>query len=333
MTCYKQLAAPVKINGVLIKNRIVVPPMADFGMTEQDGYINERHLRHYGALSEGGAGLIIIEACAVSKMKEPRNTIGLYDDKFMPGLEKLANEAGKKEAAVLVQLLNSGLDIMSEDRISDISRNDFLQYKADFISAAIRCKKAGFDGVELHAAHGFYLNQVMETSMRNDEYGGPLGNRLRLLQELIEEIKSICGEKFLVAVRFGNRNLQELVYIAKVIENTRGDILDISTGMFTYGNSPADFPYDRKIFAASLVKQNVGIPVIGVGGIQTGEQAEKILEDGCVDMIAVGRGHLCNPDWAERVFRGVAVHLCRHCGTCLWYIDGRKCPVVKSRNC
>lgn len=331
VTEYKWISSPIKVNETWIKNRIVVPPMADFGMTGKDGYVNERHLRHYGAFAEGGAGLIIIEACVVSKMDEPRNTIRVYDDKYIPGLESLAKASKRNDSVCMVQLLNNGLELMHENRIADISRQDFLGYKEDFILAAARCKAAGFDGIELHAAHGFYLNQVIETSMRDDEYGGELENRVRLVQELITEIKEKCGRDFLVAVRFGSCNYEKLVKIAEFIENAGGDILDVSTGTYGYREVPEDFPYDKKLYAASLVKKNARIPVIGVGGVQTGEQAETILEKKIADMIAVGRGHLCCPDWTDRIMSGKKVEYCRNCGTCMWYIDGRKCPVVKKR--
>lgn len=275
---FPNLVAPLIINGKTIKNRIVVPPMTDFGMTESDGQINERHLNHYRTFANGRAGMIITEACAVSKMNEPRNTIGLFDDSCISGLRLLAQAATSNQTVALVQLLNSGLFIMPEEEISQIRRKQFLQYKFDFVSASVRCKKAGFDGVELHAAHGFYLNQIIETSTRGDEYGGSFENRVRIIQELIAEIKATCGKDFIVSVRFGNRNIQELLQTAEAIERAGGDILDVSTGFSAYRNIPQDFPFDGKIYAASLVKKITNIPVICVGNITSGDQAEQILK-------------------------------------------------------
>lgn len=326
---FKKLASSFIVNGKTIKNRVVVPPMADFGMTANDGLVNERHVQHYGAFASGGAGLIIIEACTVSNMNEPRNTIGVFDDSCIPGMSALAKAVKLNQSVALVQLLNSGLSIMQEKTISEISREKFLAYKADFISAAVRCKNAGFDGVELHAAHGFYLNQIIETSTRADEYGGSFENRIRIVQELITEIKAICGKDFIVAVRFGNQNIQELLQCAQAIEKSGGDILDVSTGCTGYDDIPVDFPFDSKIYAASLVKRAVNIPVICVGDITSGEQAEQILEFDFADMTAVGRGHLCDPRWAQKATANETPNLCRNCRTCMWYIDGRKCPALK----
>lgn len=323
---FEKLSAPIQVNGTEIKNRIAVPPMADFGMTGADGLANQRHVSHYGSFARGGAGLIITEACAVSRMKEPRNTIGLFDDGCIPGMSRIAEAAKQDGAVALVQLMNTGLSIMEEREIARISRGKFLAYKQDFLDAAIRCKKAGFHGVELHAAHGFYLNQILESSTRADEYGGSFENRTRILRELIIEIKDACGKEFLVSVRFGNRNLRELLKTAEAIEKAGGDLLDVSNGSARYRDVPADFPYDGRIYGASLVKKAAGIPVICVGNIVSGEQAEQILESGYADLTAVGRGHLCDPCWAKKVFTGEKPNPCRNCRTCLWYIDGRKCP-------
>ncbi len=321
------LAQPLEICGRKIKNRVVVPPMADFGMTEPDGLVNRRHIERYGAYAKGGAGLIIIEACAVTKMPEPRNTIGLFSDDCLPGLKKLAQAATENGAVTLVQLMETGLSTMPYHTIAEIPEKEFLRYKEDFIRAAVRCKQVGFDGIELHAAHGMYLNQIIETSERQDGYGGSFEGRIRLLAELVREIKKLCGESFIVAVRFGNPDYDELVKTAITIEQAGGDLLDVSTGMSGYRNIPSQFPFDSKIYAASLVKDKVLLPVIGVGNIQTGEQAERVLESKYADMAAIGRGHLCDSTWANKALHGERPILCRKCKTCMWYIDGRKCPV------
>lgn len=324
----KLLAAPITIRGIQIKNRIAVPAMADFGMTEEDGTVNERHLERYGAYAKNDAGLVIIEACAVSKMPEPRNTIGIFDDRCISGMTALAKKVKQNGSVSLVQIMETGLCTMAEESIAQISREKFVKYKEDFVTASVRVQKAGFDGIEIHAAHGMYLNEIIETSTRNDEYGGTFENRIRILKELIEEIRKACGSSFLISVRFGNRDLKELVEIAKAIQEAGADLLDVSTGMGRYLETPANFSYDSKIYAASLVKRIANIPVICVGDIMTGQQAEEILEEGISDMIAVGRGFLCDPAWARKALIGEIPNLCRKCRSCQWYIDGRRCPAI-----
>lgn len=330
MSGYIRLSSPIQICGKEIKNRIVLPAMADFGMTGPDGLVNQRHLERYSAYAKGGTGLIIIEACAVTKLAETRGTIKLYEEACMPGLKKLAEAAMQNGAAAIVQL-NISPEILTGTSVEEISRESFLRYKTAYIEAAVRCKKAGFDGIELHAAHGMYLNQVLETSRRDDEYGGSFTNRVRLLTELIREIKSLCGSAFLVAVRFGNPDLDELVQTALAIEQAGGDLLDVSTGTKGYARTSVNFPWDSKIFAAALVKKKARIPVICVGSITTGQQAEEILQSGYGDMTAVGRGHLCDPEWARKALAGEKPVLCLRCQRCMWYVDGRKCPAVLER--
>lgn len=324
----KMLSAPLKVGSTSIKNRIVVPAMADFGMTGTDGLVNERHILRYGSYAKGGAGLIIIEACSVTHFQENRGTIVLDSDACLPGMTELANAATDYEAVALVQIMLTGLAVMPENSIAEISREKFLKYKADFISAAIRCQMAGFHGVEFHAAHGMYLDEVVESSARNDEYGGCFENRIRLLVELIQEIKAACGKDFLVAVRFGNPDYMELLKIATVIEQAGADILDVSTGKGRYQNVPTDFAFDGKIYAASLVKSQTQLPVICVGNIEDGQQGEAILEACYADMIAVGRGHLCDPEWANKTVAEARLTPCLRCRQCMWYVDGEKCPAI-----
>ncbi len=330
-TPVSKLSAPVVIQRKTVKNRVVVPPMVYFAASAPDGLVTDRHLRHYRAFAAGGAGLVIVQACVVSKMVEPPHSMTLYSDACLPGMGKLAQAAQSNGAVALVQLINLGLEAMPEESIAEIGRDAFLQYKADFISAALRCRKAGFDGVELHAAHGYYLDEVLETSARTDEYGGSLANRVRLIQELISEIKALCGRDFIVAVRFGCQAMSELPEIATALEAAGVDVLDISTGMSEYHDVPADFPFDGKVYAAARVKGAVTVPVICVGNITTGDQAERILSDGYADMVAVGRGQLSDPAWANKTFSGKPVNKCRNCRECHWFADAEKCPARRHK--
>lgn len=207
MTHTQFLSSPLRVRGSQVKNRIVVPPMADFGATGADGLVNVRHLKHYAELANGGAGIIIIETCTVCRVHEERNTIGVFDDVCIPGMMQLAKVTKQNHAIALVQLLNAGIDYLPYQSIEKIPIDEFYKYKKEFVDAAILCQKAGFDGIELHAAHVFYLDQVVETSNRKDGYGGTFNNRVRLLTELIQEIRICCGNEFLIAVRFDNRRI------------------------------------------------------------------------------------------------------------------------------
>lgn len=261
-------------------------------------------------------------------MHENRDTIFLEDDACITGMKCISDAIHNYPTVTLVQIMLTGLATMPENSIAEISRNNFMKYKEAFIQAAIRCQKAGFDGVELHAAHGMYLDEVIETSTRNDEYGGSFENRSRLLTELIAAIKENCGCDFIVAVRFGNPNYDELIKTAQVIEKAGADLLDISSGMNQY-QKPIEFKYDSKVYAASLVKAQSQIPVICVGNIFNGNDAENILKENLADMVAVGRGSLADPFWAKKVLSNVEPNYCRQCKRCMWWIDGNLCPARK----
>lgn len=115
---------------------------------------------------------------------------------------------------------------------------------------------------------------------------------------------------------------------SETVQIDKGNLLDVSTGTRNYANMPSNFIFDSKIYAASLVKQNTNLPVIAVGNISLGEQAENVLVQNFSDMVAVGRGHLCDPAWTNKVLAGEQPILCRNCRPCVWYKDGRKCPAV-----
>lgn len=272
-----------------------------------------------------------MEACSVLRMSENRDTLCLENDDCIPGMKRLADVIHHYPTVTLVPIMLTGLSTMKENRIDEITRTDFLRYKNAFISAAQRCQTAGFDGIELHAAHGMYLDEVLETSERMDEYGGSFENRVRLLTELIAEIREKCGKDFIIAVRFGNPNYEELLKTADAVQAAGGDLLDVSSGMGRYRDVPSGFHYDGRIYAASLVKAHTKLPVICVGNIFTGDEGEAILKEGLADMIAVGRGSLADPAWARKTLAGESPNPCLRCIICMWYIDGALCPAGKRR--
>ncbi len=326
-TLFPLLNKPLAVGGKVMQNRIVVPPMADIAQKVPGHFVTDYMLHRYQAYAGGTPGMIVVEGSNVTKMRDVREAIGLWNDDFIPRLQILAQTVKSGGSIGMIQISNVGLKVMEEQSIADISRTDFLSYKQDFITAAERCRKAGFDGVELQGAHGYFLCQVIETSSRSDEYGGSLENRIRLITELVREIKAACGDDFLVSARIGYPTIDGLLAISRAVEESGADMLSISTGSKNY-DTPADFPVDSKIFAAWKVKEQVRIPVIAVGNIKNGNEGEFILQQGYADCIAVGRSHQADPAWAGKILRGEEPNPCFRCKPCRWFKDSSQCPAV-----
>lgn len=327
---FPHVAAPLAVGSKTMPNRIVIPPMADIIQKVPGNYVTEYMLQRYKAYTAGNPGMIVVEGSNVTEMRDVREAIGLWKDDFIPPLRRLAEIVKAGGAVGLIQISNVGLKVMDENSIADISREQFLSYKEDFIRAAVRCREAGFDGVELQGAHGYYLCQVIETSARDDEYGGSFENRIRLLVELVQDIKKACGSDFIVSARIGYPTIDGLIDLAKALESAGADLLSISTGTKNY-DVPDDFPLDNKIYAASRVKQAVQIPVLAVGNIKSGEDCEWILQKGYADCIAVGRCHLADPAWSGKILEGQEPVPCRRCKPCRWFKDSSQCPARNER--
>lgn len=207
----------------------------------------------------------------------------------------------------------------------------------EFAEGALRCKKAGIDGVQLHASHGYLIQQFLSpyTNQRTDEYGGSLENRCRFVKEIIEKIRAKCGPDFPITVRLTVDEyyrlygydmgivLQEGVEIAKMLESYGVDALDISSGTYDTMNSwlePTSYELGWRKGNAAAVKAAVKIPVIAANLIRTPEQAEKQLEEGTQDMIGLGRPLLADPYWAKKAEEDRPEDIQR-CICCLWCIE------------
>ena len=208
----------------------------------------------------------------------------------------------------------------------------------DFIAAAERVKKSGCDGVQLHASHGYLLQQFLSpnTNHRTDEYGGSLENRMRFLLEIIAGIKEKCGKDFPVIVRLtvdecyemiGKKgkgyNLSEGVEMAKRLEKAGVDAIDVSSAAydtFNYWLEPTSFKCGWRKYMAAAVKEAVSIPVIAANLIRSPEQAEQQLQEGTQDMISLGRPHIADPHWANKAKQERAEDI-KRCVCCLYCIE------------
>jgi len=305
----------------IIRNRIVLPPMAT-ELASEKGEVTDALLNHY-KLRAKGTGVAIVEHTYISSEgRRSKNQLGIYRDELVPGLKKLAKTIRKEGATAIIQLNHAGAKAPSEvigrrpvgpssvqvpggeEVPKELSREEIDQIVEKFVNASRRAMEAGFDGVEIHGAHGFLLSEFLSplTNKRTDEYGGSLENRMRLHLRVVEEVrKEIEGLLFfrlgLTDYMEGGLTIEEGVKVAKFLEQHGVDVIDVSGGLC--GSRPPWAEGEGYFLNLSeAVKKKVDIPVIGVGGIKSPLFADKAIREGRTDLIAVGRAFLADPDWA-----------------------------------
>lgn len=216
-----------------------------------------------------------------------------------------------------------------------LSHKEIKQLERQFINGAVRVKKAGCDGVELHCAHGYLLQQFLSpvTNQRTDEYGGSLENRMRFILNIIHGIKEECGKDFPLVVRLSvdecyamigqegkGYTLEEGVKIAKILEENGIDAIDVSSAgydTFNYWLEPVSFEPGWRKYMAKAVKEAVSIPVLAANLIRSPEQAEKQLQDGVQDFVCLGRPQIADPHWANKALSGGNIRRCICCLNCI----------------
>jgi len=325
------LNTPIKINKLNLSNRLVMPPMAT-AKSDKDGYVTKQLCDYYNEKSKGGyIGLIITEHSYVSlDGKASINQLSLASDDVIPNLQTLTDTIHKNGSKVFAQINHAGSytssDITGCDTISasnikhpcarlnypvpkEMNKKDIDRIISDFTNAAIRAKKANYDGIEIHSAHRYLLNQFYSplTNHRLDEYcGNTIQGRIKLHLDIIQSIRKVVGKDYPIALRLGGCDymengitIQDSVIAAKLLENAGLDLLDISGGFSTFIN-----PYSNKqgYFSeiSEKIKEVVSIPVILTGGIIDPKFAEQLLQDKKADMIGVGRAILKDSSWAKK---------------------------------
>lgn len=318
----------LKKSKLVLKNRLVMPPMAT-AKSEADGRINKNILDYYDEKSKGGyISLIIIEHSFISQQgKASNNQLSISDDSLVESLKELSDIIHKNGTKAIMQINHAGsatttditgMEVVGPSAIENLSKNSGVIPKElnkneieaivrEFSEAALRVKKAGFDGVEIHSAHGYLLSQFISplTNKRVDEYGGDLKGRIKIHIEIIKKVREAVGEDFPILLRLGAADymdggltIEESKVAAHEFEKTGVDMLDISGGLCRYVIPGNDEPgYFAPLSQA--IKKEVEIPVIVAGGITEVEVAEKILADEKADLIGVARAIYKDSNWAK----------------------------------
>jgi 2,4-dienoyl-CoA reductase-like NADH-dependent reductase (Old Yellow Enzyme family) len=331
-----------KIKNKIVKNRLVLPPLVTFNFS-QGGFVNQRKLDHYETIAKNGIGMIVVEATAIhpdGRLSDDQ--LGIWDDCYIPGLKKLAKIIKHQGALAIIQIHHAGAKTKVTGLEETISASDYKGSRSmtkeeikstieDFKQAAIRALKAGFDGVEVHGAHGYLLTQFFsETSnKRKDDYGGSFINRIRIAKEIYNDINDVVNDDFIIGIRMGcNENsLEESLKFAQSFEKIGYDYLSVSTGLDAREiDKPEDFPYHWIVYGGTQVKEVVQIPVIGVYKIRFEDQIRGLLDDDLLDFVALGRAQLADYKFVEHIKNGEEVLYCIECNPCQWRYDGSKCP-------
>ncbi len=377
---FPRLLSPITIGGVPLRNRIVKAPQ-DTHFVGPDGHVEERVIALYEALARGGAGLIILASVPPIAMAPEAQQIAIWDDEFIPGLARVADAVHRHGSKIFVQLNHGGpaeVDHFPHGRawsastleagelpspaphfkpVRGLDPDEIAGVEEAYIQAAVRAHAAGYDGVEVHAAHTYMLACFLTRiwNRRTDEYGPQTATtRTRIVTNIIQGIRARVGEDFPIGVRINGREWgsPEALTVTEAVENARAiDALDIAYISVTgYGHGPVPFKYvpdywrypepqpdmvpfvgpaERKgllIPAAGAIREAVRAPVIGVGGL-TPQKAERALADGRADLVALGRALWADHELPNKIASGRVdeIRPCTRCATC--EVSPRKCRV------
>lgn len=345
---YENIFKEGKIGNLTLKNRIVMPPMGT-NLAGPEGEVTDELIAYYEERAKGGTGLIITEFTCIDYEygKGFIRQLRFDEDRFIPGMQRLAQAVQKYGTKMFVQIhhagrqsssaLINGKQIVAPSNIAsaavgeeprELATEEVKELVNKFVQTAVRCKQAGIDGVEIHGAHGYLINQFLspQSNLRNDEYGGSFENRLRFIEEIITGIREKCGQEYPVTVRLsvdefidGGIDLQLGKQISRHLEKLGIDGLHISCGTYESMDKIIESPLFEqgwRVYLAEEIKKEVNIPVITVGNIREPQFVETILEDGKADFVAIGRGLIAEPEWVNKTMAGREAEI-RKCISCL----------------
>ena len=347
---YTKLFARGKIGRLELKNRIVLPAMG-CSYASPTGEASNELIRYYQARAKGGCGLIITEITRIDDetgVGTP-NQLSVTKEGHIPGLTRLAEAVHAYDSKIFLQLHHPGNQTPSRliggkqpvsasdvvcrvvgDKPRPLSTEEVEAMEKKFIKGAVLAKIAGIDGVELHAAHGYLLDQFLSphTNKRTDQYGGDLTNRMRFLTNIIKGIQMMCGPAFPISVRISaNEYLEDGITEAEGIEIARRlealgiAAINVSCGTYDSGATviePSYFAEGWKQHLAKNIRAQVKIPVIAVNTIKHPAFAEQMLAEGVCDFVGIARGQLADAEWGNKAKNGqdVLIRKCLGCMEC-----------------
>lgn len=330
------LFAPISLRSLTLRNRVGVSPMCQY--SSENGFATDWHLVHLGAFATGGAGLVITEAAAVTpEGRISPQDLGIWDDAHIPMLRRITDFCRAQGAVMGIQLAHAGRkastrrpweqpggavpvaeggwdNVMAPSAVPfapnypsphELSLEGIAHVIAAFRAAARRALDAGFQVVELHAAHGYLLHEFLSpiANQRTDHYGGSFENRVRLTLEVTDAVRAVWPAELPLLVRIsatdwadGGWNIDESVQLATQLRARGVDLIDCSSGGLAAHQQITVGPGYQVPFARRI-RAEAGVPTAAVGLITEAAQAEQIVADGSADMVFLARELLRNPRW------------------------------------
>ena len=349
----KKTLTQISIHNQIIKNRLVMAPLATW-LSDESGEVKNAHIDHYH--KRKGPGLIIVEATTVSPEGRLSPTqLGIFDDRHIKGLANLARTisddgglpgiqihyAGGKATPEItygkMPLVPSKSGVKDGKVCRELTIQDINRIKEDFVLGARRAVEAGFKYIEIHGAHGYLGTQFLSpiTNKRTDEYGGSLENRQRFILETYKAIKEEVQDQAIVSCRLGaaesnGLTIEEGIDTAKKLEELGMQIINISCA-HTIPDLEDKIDNDHSVLIniGAAIKRETNLSVIGIGGVKESTEVETILEKDMLDLIAVGKAILADPQWAQKIVEGNddQIERCIDCKPCRWFKEPEKCPI------
>lgn len=309
-----------KIGNLTLKNRIVMPPMCMY-VAPESGMVTDWHVIHYATRAVGGVGLIMLEATGISpEGRISSSDLGIWDEAHVAGLASIVKAVHDNGAKIGIQLNHGGrkceaesVEIEAPSAIAydeksrvpkEMTREDIAKTVEEFKNAAIRADKAGFDLVQIHAAHGYLLNEFLSplTNKRNDEYGGSYENRVRFLKEVLIAVRKVWPKEKPIEIRVtaedygeGGNMPEDIAAMINLIKNEGVDSINVSTGG-VIPVVPKAFP-GYQVPHGEKIRELTGIPVVVGGLLSDPVEINEIIKNKRAEQVYLGRELLRNPYW------------------------------------
>jgi len=347
-----KLLEPFKLNQITLKNRLVMSGM-DTNFGDEEGNIPDKLIDYYELRAKGGVGLIIVEGAYFDKRGAGTATmLSIDSNKRISRFKELVNVIKKYGTHALIQIYHAGAQAssymiglqavapsavpfeMAGETPIPLTKKQIVKIIKGYGTACLRAKKAGFDGVEIHAGHGYLLNQFfsLRTNKRDDEYGGQnFENRTRAAVEIIKEVRKRCGDDFILGFRLngsdyipGGLEIEDVIQIAQILEREGVDLINVTGGVFDSPRFPVvpymNYPRGCFVGNASRIKDSLTKTTVAVvGRINTPDVAEDILQNNKADLVTVGRALIADPEFPNKIKEGKvdSIRTCIGCNTCL----------------